>query len=190
MLSLKVDKNLQPDYPECALALRAIGQDLADMAIDDLKIQVTDAGFTVRGIARTKPPATKKSQKKRWLKVVQRADAVVSNVASPFHRTYSVRDIRYLDDSGRRFRVGRKANPDIYLLAERLRTVGKIVESKEGKLVKVEIDGNTVRIQYRDAQGDVRTEEHSTGALFRNQLEGHAKRGVGKPRDAWDGATD
>jgi hypothetical protein len=190
MLSLKVDKNLEPDYLEYALALRAIGQDLANMAIDDLKIGVTGAGFTVRGVARTTPQGAKKSQKKLWLKVVQRGDVAASRVASPYCRTYSARDIRNLDDSGRRFRAGRKANPDIYLLAERLRTVGKIVESNEGRLIKVEMDGNSVKIQYRDAQGDVRTEEHSTGALFRNQQEGHAKRGAGKPRDAWDGAMD
>ena len=190
MLSLKADVALEPDYRQYALALRAIGQDLAPLAVEDLKIEITSAGFTVWGTGKKTSSPAKPATQKAWLKLVRRQEETAATDPFTFRRTYSHQEIRRLDELGRSTRAGRKANPDIYFLSERLRTVGEIVEARSGQLLSVVKDLNTVTIQYRDPHGEVQTEEHSTGALFRNQQAGHAKRGTGKPRDSWDGAVD
>ena len=76
-------------------------------------------------------------------------------------------------------------SPDIYVLAERLRTVGRMIEAKDGQLVKVTLDNNRIAFTFRDVDGELYNDELSAPELYRTQQDGNRSRGTGKTRDPW-----
>jgi hypothetical protein len=91
-----------------------------------------------------------------------------------------------LGERGKSRRKNSPLAPDINVLGERLRAVGKMIEAKGGQLIRLAMDNYRVAFTYRDSHGEIYNEEHSTPALYRSQKGSHPRRLAGKERDPWD----
>lgn len=168
-------------------ALRAIGQDVADLLPLYLEIEVKNGQFNVQGRGLTeKFPGMHSSIEKflhnAWNMLIHRdpeADIVQWQLCSvPFTRTYTQADIRCCDEKGSSRRNRASDIPDIYSLGERLRIVGRIVDAKQGDLITVTKNLDGVTFQYRDGNGQIHIEEYSASELYRIQREYYANRKI------------
>ncbi|HEY2990171.1 MAG TPA: hypothetical protein VGL11_20830 [Candidatus Binatia bacterium] len=143
-----------------AVALRAIGQDLADLLIQSLEITVQgDDVFIAQGyrIAR----------------------------AEPFERSYTLADLIRLDERGAARQTDDPKTPDASTLAEALRTVGRAVDNKQGRLVKLAKDQRKIKFEYEDENGRVRKEEFHSLLVYQGQQEGLSLRSGKERADVW-----
>jgi hypothetical protein len=197
-LKLQSEKPEVSEKPDYARALRVIGQDLSALYPESVEIIVSGADFIVRGIAGTdlgaKMVDSEGVLQKIWRKLVRRtpktdlSQAPASEI--PFQRTYTPHDINRLDEDWAALRgTTTRRIPDIYSLGERLRTIGRLVTSLGGRLLKVSRDMNRVTFQYQDDQGAVHMQEYSILALYKIQQEYYADRGRFKPTDLWKGVA-
>lgn len=173
MLSIKnTNVGSHTDHQEHAWALRTIGQDLVDLRPEYLEIEFTGQVYIARGRTQTKqmppPPRIAAQRESPW-----------------FERSYPLYEIHRLDDQGLIQRNNHPNAPDIYVLGERLRTVGKMIETKNGQLLKLSLDNYRVSFTFRNSNGEIFTEEHSTPTLYRSQQDGNLLRGTGRTRDPW-----
>ena len=172
-----MDANSRADRQDYAAALRAIGQELADLLPLNLEIEVKEDKFVVTG--KGLPESSQADIAKRnilskvWNALIHRdpaTDLVDWQLKSvPFMRTYSQDDISRWDDSHFKKRNRAADLPDIYSLGERLRIVGRLVNAKGGELVRLTKTLNSVSFQYRDKDGALQSEEYSADDLFRIQ---------------------
>ena len=179
----------------CARALRAIGQDLGSLFPENLQIEVAGNAYIVRGKARinsaqVKRPVRMTALKKFFKRVVRKISTNSHGVRKSepvfFDRTYKPADIDriYGVQMADRARVGR--NPDPHSLGEQLRMVGRIVQLRHGKLIKLSTNKNSVTIEYSEPNGAIRTEEISGFALYRLQQQYSSQRKSNQRKDAWD----
>ena len=196
MLSIKSgrsdrsDTNLHSEHKEHGWALRAIGQDLADILPKSLEIEFTGQLYVVRGQGKTGgSPAVKKTGTVGKLLGKLKSDEQEGNPkeqqAVPFERTYPLAKIHLLGEQGKSQRRDSPLSPDIYVLGERLRAVGKMIEAEGGQLIRLTLDDYRVAFKYRDSKGEIHAEEHTTPELYRSQKKGHPRRLAGKERDTW-----
>jgi len=143
-----------------AVALRVIGQDLSRLSIESMEISVQDDVFVV---------------KVRCI-----------GSAKPVERKYRPEDVRILDEMAAAGKKGAVKDPDATNLAEALRTVGRTVDSKKGRLLKLVKDQRKLTFEYEDDKGDVRQEEFYGLSLYKGQQEGLALRGTQKKTDVWE----
>jgi hypothetical protein len=177
----------------CARALRAIGQDLARLLPENLEISVAGEDYVVRCEARRNSIQSKTRKintfQKLLKKIVHKKSKAVRQSLSdlvPIRRTYKPEDIDriYGVQIVDRGRVGR--SPDLHSLGERLRMVGRIVQSKHGQLIKLVNKKNSVAFEYSDDHGNIHSEEVSYFALYRLQQQSLAQRRSPKDKDVWD----
>ncbi|MGH7766332.1 MAG: hypothetical protein ACREQP_02665 [Candidatus Binatia bacterium] len=143
-----------------AVALRAIGQDLAGLSIETTEITVQDNVFVAQG--RSIGPA------------------------QPFARKYSAEDIYRLDEMGAAQQKGVLPTPDATSLAEALRIVGKAVDDKKGRLIKLAKDQRKITFEYEDENGVVQKDDLYSLSAYKSQQEGLALRGTQKKTDVWE----
>jgi hypothetical protein len=161
-----------------ARALRAIGQDLADLFLQRVEIGMSGDDFIAQG--RRRPGASAWRNNGQREKLSQPSTAVQD---SGFVRTYTPDAIDHLDAMGRARRTGSVQIPDPYSLSERLRMIGRIVDEKNGHLVSLCQNMNTITVQYRDAQDQVQQEEYSILTLYKLQQQYYSGRCF-KPKPA------
>jgi hypothetical protein len=138
-LTADTEFQLSVDPDLYARALRAIGQDLADLYPEKLEIEMSDDDFVARGYGLDNRFAAKDADE---------------NILAKIWKTIAPADIDRLDEEGRSRRDDRnKGTPDLYALGERLRTIGRIIDADEGKLIKLNKDGNTLTFDYLDRKG-------------------------------------
>ncbi len=105
----------------------------------------------------------------------------------PFERKYTPDDVNRLDKEGRAHRRDPAKPPDITGLAEKLRTIGRIVDVKCGRLAKLIDDMDGVTVEYCDEQGNFHSDKYSMLALYKIQQSYYGERGTLKPVDLWRG---
>jgi hypothetical protein len=184
---------LHSEHKEHGWALRAIGQDLADVLPIDLQIEFNGRNYIARGHGkvRSSRPAEKPSAIGKLLgklKLGHRKARVNEQKTAPFERSYSLAEIYSLAEQGKSRRRNNPLPPDINILGERLRAVGKMIESKGGQFIRLTMDDYRVAIQYRDSKGEIQEEECTTPALYRSHKTAHPRRLAGKERCPWDKA--
>jgi hypothetical protein len=197
MLSIKSNRfdrsdiKLHSEHKEHGWALRAIGQDLADILPNYLEIEFTGQFYIARG--QGKPGGSsavkKKGSVRKFLSKLRRDERKGKPPAQkdvPFERTYPLGKIHLLGEHGKSRRRNSSLPPDINILGERLRAVGKMIETKGGQLIRLTMDDYRVAFKYRDAKGEIHEEEHTTPALYRSRTIGQPRRFAGKERDTWD----
>ncbi len=192
---------MEPSLPSnyYARVLRAIGQDLADLFPHQLEIEQRERRFIVhvrcdRKRSESKAPPVP-------------AEAAPSGLRSIFHklntirldkspdkpdlvtvdRTYNPIDISRLDEAGlqRRIQVGKI--PDIHDLGEALRTIGRILDAEEGRLVKIFRDQRRVAFEYVTRSGETKKIEMTRTELYKvQQSYYHGRSGPGS-LDLWRG---
>jgi hypothetical protein len=193
MLSINSSSKLRSEHKEHGWALRAIGQDLAAVVPTDLQIEFTGQVYVVRGHGKASAPrpAKKPGAVGRLVSKLKRTEGNDGNdegKAVPFERHYPLAKIHSLAEQGKSRRRNSPLSPDINILGERLRAVGKLIEAKSGQFIKLTMDDYRVTCTYRDVRGEVHEEEHTTPALYRSQKEAQPRRLAGKERCPWDKA--
>jgi hypothetical protein len=171
-----------------ARALRVIGQDVADLLTESLTIEMSGDDFVARGCGKAEISASKNNQEGRLTRNIWRKLSQPFPKAQPprstFVRTYTADAINKLDEIGRARRTSSAQRPDLDSVAERLRMIGRIVDEKNGALVNLSQDANSVTFQYRDTQGEIHSEEYSTLTLYKLQQQYYSGRCF-QPKDAW-----
>jgi hypothetical protein len=152
-----------------AVALRAIGQDLTGLLIESLEIAVQDGVFHARGICFG---VSKESSRE------------------PFTRSYSTDDINRLDELGESHQTGVPGTPDASSLPESLRTVGRVVDEKKGRLVKLFKDERKIAFEYENENGTLQKQEHYSLSHYKGQQEGLSQRGTKTGQDVWKDSRD
>ena len=180
-----------------ARALRAIGQDLAALFPHQLEIEQQERIFAVHvrcdrkrsevkaapAVETAKPGLRSIFQKLHSIrldKAPEKPDVVTVN------RTYTENDISRIDEAGlqRRNQVGKV--PDIHDLGEALRTIGRIVDAEEGRLVKIFRDQRRVAFEYV-VRSEIKKVELSRTELYKvQQSYYHGRSGPGSI-DLWKG---
>ena len=169
--------------------MRTIGQDLADLTPEYLEIEFNGQIYIARGRARRSHSAAKKSRAGKILGAFRRSSKRSDGqlCESPwFERSYPLSEIHRLDENGQIRRKNYPEAPDIYVLGERLRTIGKMIEAKNGQLLKLTMNSYRAALTFRNATGKICDEEHSTSALYRSQQDENSRRGTRRTRDAWE----
>ena len=178
-----------------ARALRAIGQDLADLFPSLVEIHVYGEKFVVRGECAKERLAAKQSKPQRQGFKDFCADMLARDVATlagqaktvtiPFERSYSAEDINHLDEIGMRRRFGVGKIPDIRSLAETLRTIGRLVDGQSGQLMKIHKDARRIVFEYSDGAGKSHNEMMTIPNLYKLQKSFYEKRGAPVGLDPW-----
>lgn len=170
-----------------ARVLRVIGQDLADLLPENLAIERRGDEFVANGFC-TKSRmeeiewATSRAGIKRLIDRV--ADALIRPPARepdlefvPFSRTYSAGDIDRLDTQATNQRGNYGGMPDIYSLGERLRTIGKVIDGQNGRIVRIFKDLHQIVFEYQDGDGKARKESLNNTELYQLQQRYATERG-------------
>ena len=178
-----------------ARALRAIGQDLTTLFPEKLEIEVQGENFIVRGqCAQNRLDSKLATPQKQGLKAFC-ADLLARDVSSLAHQaksataeftnTYSPEDINRIDEigMGRRFAAGKM--PDIRSLGEMFRTIGRLVDGREGRLVKISKDARRIVYEYTGPDGKSHNEIMTNIDLHKLQKSFYEKRSDSGGLDPW-----
>lgn len=178
-----------------ARALRAIGQDLAELFPDSVEIQVSGERFVVRGqcakdrLAAKQPTPQRKGLKDFCVDMLARDVSALSRQAKsatvPFDRTYTPEDVDQIDEIGIRRRFGVGKIPDIRSLAEMLRTIGRLVDGQAGVLTKIHKDARRIVFEYSDGAGKSHNELMSIPDLYKLQKSFYEQRATPVGLDPW-----
>lgn len=162
-----------------ARALRAIGQDLADLVPETLTIEIRGDSFVASGTC-AKSRAPGRAAATGWAGLKNFAGKFFKTLFQtprpgepelefvPFHRTYNSQDIERLDALGTKQR-NRTGMPDIYTLGERLRTIGKVIDAHNGRAVRIVKDLHQVVFEYQDSNGAMHKEALNNTELYQLQ---------------------
>lgn len=192
---LKIKSLQAPGY--FALALRAIGQDLANLYPCDLVIEAQANGFAVRGhcpSARLGGTAAKAASAS-WGASLRNLFRPRTASPSPppqdeiveFSRVYDSQDIDRLDQLGARYRTGMNRIPDPRTLGESLRTIGRLIDANNCQLTLVKKYSDRLVIEYRDTDDQPQHEEMTNFELYKLQRNYYGNRGTFKLIDKWKG---
>jgi len=174
--------------PSYALALRVVGQDLAQLFPRVLEIETDGTVFEARGESHPNPFETIQEGffARAWNKLRGIAPARPATATSSFSRRYEPAEIERLDQLNRAHRLDNFRRADIYSLAERLRTMGAIVDGKNGRLKHLRKDADHLVVEYWDRQNQLQSAKLTTVILYRNQQQLDQQRRNG-PSELWEG---
>lgn len=161
-----------------ARAFRVIGQDLASLVPESLAIEVHGDDFIANGLC-SKARMAQLNSTGAWIGVKKFVDKVTDIIRVPSHepdlefvpfsRTYNVNDIDRLDSQGTDRRGDDSGMPDIYTLGERLRTIGKVIDAQNGRVLRIFKDLHQIIFEYQNADGKACKEELSNTELYQLQ---------------------
>ena len=173
-------------------ALRVVGQDLTDLFPKILEIDTDGTSFEARGeshpnpFERTKEPFFKKALSGLFRRKAM-ADAHPAQLeTTSFVRNYNADEIDRLDRLHSAARTGSLQKADLYSLAERLRIMGAIVDSKKGRLKRLRKESDQLSVEYWDQAGNLQTAKLTTVIMYRNQQRYELQR-RNPPLELWEG---
>jgi len=192
---------MEPNQPSnfYARVLRAIGQDLADLFPQQLEIEQKERTFVVQVRCDRKRSESKAA--------TQTAETAKTGVLGFIHklntirvdkspekpeivtvnRTYNPIDISRIDEAGLHRRIQLGKIPDIHDLGEALRTIGRILDAEEGRLVKIFRDQRRVAFEYIARGGGTKKVEMTRAELIKIQQNYYHERGGSGSLDLWKG---
>jgi len=178
-----------------ARALRVIGQDLAELFPQQVDIDYKGDSFEVRvqcdrKRAEKRIPQVEKSGLRNVIRKLAnyRLDKAPEGIESAtIEQTYDAAEVNRLDEAGLHLRTQAGKVPDINNLGEALRTVGRIIDADEGRLIRIFKDQRRVAFDYADKSGAMRKVEMTRSELFKVQQSYYDKRGGQKSIDTWKG---
>ncbi|HEY2990165.1 MAG TPA: hypothetical protein VGL11_20800 [Candidatus Binatia bacterium] len=166
-------------------ALRAVGQDLAGLAIESLEIKVEGNIFVAHGIRIGSADDSRSKSTIRLLRRLRRGIAAMTGQGGKpiqrsrrerFARRYTVGQIQVLDKLGFARQTGLVKTPDPSSLAESLRTVGRVVDAKKGRLVSLYKDQRAIKFAYKNENGWLDKQEFYSLSIYKTQQEALALR--------------
>jgi hypothetical protein len=175
-----------------ARALRVIGQDLAPLVPETLAIELNGENFVAHGqCAKSRASGQNPNPWVSVKKLINKVSDIirVPNLEPdlelvPFRRVYNQDDIDRLDAQASSTRGYDSGMPDIYSLGERLRTIGKVIDAHNGRVIKIIKNLHEVNFEYHDSEGRAHKEALSNTALYQLQqryASGRAASGETKP---------
>ena len=180
-----------------ARVLRAIGQDLADLFPQLLEIEQQERSFVVhvrcdRKRSESKaPPQSAEASKSGLRNIIHKLSTVrlykppdkpeIVNV----NRTYNPIDISRIDEAGLHRRIQLGKIPDIHNLGEALRTIGRILDAEEGRLVKILRDQRHVAFEYVSRGGETKKVQLTRAELVKVQQSYYHGRSGSATLDLW-----
>jgi hypothetical protein len=173
-------------------ALRVIGQELAGLFPRVLEIAADGASFAVSGECHPNPFEAVKENvfKKAWKILFPSAattdSAPTSAPATPFSRSYDAVEIDRLDQIHSARRTDNFRRADSYSLAERLRTMGAIVDANKGRFKLLRKEADRLSVEYWDPQGEIKSAKLTTVIMYRNHQRFDAQR-HNSPAELWEG---
>jgi hypothetical protein len=171
-------------------ALRVIGQDLAELFPRVLEIETDGVNFEARGESHPNPfEAIKESVvKKAWNRLFKKDSGAGVPPPTPasFARSYGPEEIDRLDRLSQAERSGTFRKADIYSLSERLRTMGAIVDSRNGRLKHLHKEADRLVVEYWDQQGQLQSAKLTTVILYRHHQQFGLQR-QNAPLELWEG---
>lgn len=179
-------KSLQaPGY--YALALRAIGQDLARLFPCDWEIVTQPDGFSVRGhcpkacidsgAADCAKPAVKSLLGQLWRRPAPSVRPDPAAEVVEFNRIYGSQEIDRLDQLGANYRSAMNRIPDPRSLGESLRTIGRMIDANHCQLTLLKKFPDRLVVDYRDNDNQRQTEELTKVELDKLQRRYYDDRG-------------
>lgn len=191
---------MEPSLPAnyYARALRAIGQDLAELFPHQLEIEEQNRTFIARARCDRKrseaknPAATADAPKSGLRNIFQKLNSIRLDKPPDkpdlvtVNRVYGSADISRIDEAGlqRRIRVGKI--PDIHDLGEALRTIGRILDAEEGRDVKIFRDQRRVAFEYI-VGGQTKKVQMTRTELYKIQQSYYQTRSGPASLDLWKG---
>lgn len=182
-----------------ARVLRAIGQDLATLFPFQLEIEQKERTFVVqircdrkRSESKTATqPAT--PTKTGVLGFIQKLNTI--RVDKPpekpeivtVNRSYNPIDISHIDEAGLHRRIQLGKIPDIHDLGESLRTIGRILDAEEGRLIRLFRDQRRVAFEYIARGGGTKKVEMTRAELIKIHQSYYHDRGGSGSLDLWKG---
>lgn len=97
---------------------------------------------------------------------------------APFSHSYTINQLVDLDTNYTGRRTALDAIADVYSLAERLRIIGRVIDSAGGQLITPTKNLDSVSFRYSDCEGDIRNAEYNAIELYRLQQEFYSGRRV------------
>ena len=185
-----------PTSIQYEIALRCIGQDLANLVLESLEITLEGAVFVVDGYrVAFKIAALSETDgsvfERAWQKMLSLGAAGDKvrrqSFREAFNQRYTPDDIVRLERIGVARRSAVPSAPKVSSLAEALRSVGRVLDAKEGQLVRIMKDRNKIVFEYKDVSGVAHREEQNRSLLYRIQQAGVFLRGKKKTKDTWEG---
>jgi hypothetical protein len=174
-------------------ALRVMGQDLTNLFPKILEIDTDGMSFEARGeshpnpFERIKEPFFKKALSGLFhRKAVADSRSTQSEPPTPFVRSYDPAEIDRLDQLHSAARTGNLQKADMYSLAERLRIMGAIVDSRNGRFKRLRKESDRLSVEYWDQDGNLQTAKLTTVIMYRNQRRYKAQR-RNPPLELWEG---
>ncbi len=172
-------------------ALRVIGQDLAGLFPRTLEIVIDGISFEARGESHPNPfEAIRESifhkTWRRWFKKPQPIETDPQRLTTTFTRAYGPEKIEQLDRLYSARRNENSGRADGYSLAERLRTMGAIVDSKNGRLKRLSKERDRLFVEYWDQQGNVQSARLTTVIMYRSQHRPDQQH-QSAPLELWEG---
>jgi hypothetical protein len=164
--------------PEYAQLLRAIGQALEVLKFGSFEMEFAGGDFLVYGSADTSTEQEEARRiRERLRKFVWEAlpgetaseteiESAMSTWPAKLHLRYTPRDMDRLEEAGKAKRQTDAGVPDVANLSQLLRTIGAYVEKKQVRLAKISRYGESLAIEYDQANGERRTETVSAGSLY------------------------
>ena len=171
--------------------LRVIGQDIAGFFPRTLEITTDGVSFEAQGQCHPNPfEAVKASFLNRiWRRVARKASTATPQEMPPpacFARTYDADEIDRLDRLHSANRGDGSRRADAYSLSERFRTMGAIVDKKNGSLKRMYKEADRLFIEYWDTQGQLQSAKLTTVIFYRNQQHTDPRR-QNAPAELWEG---
>jgi hypothetical protein len=173
-------------------ALRAIGQDLAELFPRTLEIESDGVNFEARGDSHPNPFETVRESifVKTWNKLFKKSclngHGERHFPTATFSRSYGPEEIERIERMNSASRTGTLRRADSYSLAERLRTMGAIVDSKQGRLKRLSKDCDRLFDEYWDQQGQLQSAKLTTVILYRRQQQPE-RQPSDAPLELWEG---
>jgi hypothetical protein len=195
-----VQPNTKNDSPQAEVqagtnygrALRVMGQDLTNLFPKILEIDTDGMSFEARGESHPNPFERIKESffKKAWSGLFYRKAVADSRPTqsepTSFVRSYNPGEIDRLDRLHSAARTGNLQRADLYSLAERLRIMGAIVDSRNGRFKQLHKEGDRLSVEYWDRDGKLQTAKLTTVIMYRNQRRYKLQR-RNPPSELWEG---
>jgi hypothetical protein len=193
-----VESNEPSNY--YARVLRSIGQDLASLIPHQLEIEQKERTFVVQVRCDRKRSESKataqpvEAPKARGLRgFVQKLNTIRLDKQSDkseiitINRSYNPIDISNIDEAGLHRRIQLGKIPDIHDLGEALRTIGRILDAEEGRLVRILKDQRRVTFDYIARGGGTKKVELTRDELYKVQQSYYHGRSGRNTLDLWRG---
>lgn len=158
-----------------ALPLRAIGQALELMKMENFELEPDGDDFIVRGKVAARLHFSR--GRERDLEASQIEPVTTPPIVNPIDLCYTLKDVERLDQKGRARRGETPTSADSPSLSHLLRTIGAYLEGKPARLVKIVRHEGSVTIVYETLSGVTFEEKPDRVTLCEWEAQSLVKRG-------------